>query len=301
MSTITKFNISRENFPEYFYSTEEGISQAAHQFTHTLEITDTVLQYKLSRKKMGEETSDVTLYNIKLNINLIRNHTRLTDQSYFTIKNNTETDDLYIEETKYLFKPTGDFQSELVTEMSLLSLFDKTWQVKPSPMIIPYLASDKQYMFPLRIFVPHSAASFDQCTFHVLTTDATIKTINTEDNIVPVQNSDIWNIVADTTHTVVNSVTSYKDILASITSSTTATSPSAGTTIPVSVTCSNTSISKLYLEPIVGLLDRTEVTLTNGVGSFNILTDTLSSGNTVKIKIGYKRYSNVNTFTKTLA
>jgi hypothetical protein len=306
MSTITKFNISRENFPEYFYHVEnDGISQDTHEFTHTLDITDTVMEYKFSRKKMGEETADVIFYNIKLNINLIRNHNLLTDQSYFTIKRNkiAGTAELnIIEETNGVFKPVDGAQTELFNSLSLLSIFDKTYSVRPTNLITPWLESDKPYMFPLRIFVPHSAASFDECTFHVLATNDTTKVIDTEDNIVPLINNDIWNIITDTTkHTVVDSVTSYKTFFAPITSTTTVTSPSVGDAIPVTVTCADTSVSKLYLDQVVGVLDKLQVDLTNGVGTFTILTNTLSAGETVKVKIGHKKYSSVNIFTKTLA
>jgi hypothetical protein len=304
MSTITKFNISRENFPEYFYHVENaGISQDPHEFTHTLDITDTVMEYKFSRKKMGDETADVIFYNIKLNIDLIRNHNLLTDQSYFTVKRNKIIPDLsVIEETNTLLKPENSVQTELFNSLSLLSIFDKTYSVRPTNLITPWLESDKPYMFPLRIFVPHAAASFDECTFHVLATNDTTKVINNEDNIVPLITSDIWNIVTDTTkHTVINSNTSYKSLFAPITSSTTVTSPSVGDAIPVTVTCADTSVSKLYLDQVVGVLDKLQVDLTNGVGTFTILTNTLSAGETVKVKIGYKKYSSVNIFTKTLA
>jgi len=305
MSKITKFNISRENFPEYFYSTEEGISKDAHEFTHTLDITDTVMEYKLSRKKMGDETADVIFYDIKLNIDLIKNHNLLTDQSYFTVKRTNLTGyPNNVEETNNLFKPIDLVQTELFNSLSLLSIFDKTYAVRPTSLITPWLESDKPYMFPLRIFVPHAAASFDECTFHVLTTNSSTKgeLLNVEDNIVPLINTDIWNIVTDTTkHTVIDSATSYKTFFAPITSNTTVTSPTVGDAIPVTVTCADTSISKLYLDQVVGLLDKMQVELTNGVGTFTVLTNTLSAGETVKVKIGHKKYSSINIFTKTLA
>jgi hypothetical protein len=304
MSTITKFNISRELFPEYFYATETGISVEPHEFTHELEISNTVLQYKLSRKKLGSETADVTLHNIELHIDTLRNHNLFTDHCYFTF--DRKKSDIIFKAPEFVME--GDeLQTETVQKTSilgadLLSLFDKTYAVRPSSLINPAVLSDYVYMFPLRIFVPHIEATFNDCTIVVLTTNQSTKLIDTPDNIVPLINTDVWNIVADTTkHTIVNSVTPLSNIMATINSSTTVSSPAVGTTIPVSVTCSDTSVSKLYLEQVVGLLDRTQVKLTNGVGSFNVLTDTLASGDEVKVKIGYKKYSNVNTFTKTLA
>jgi hypothetical protein len=70
--------------------------------------------------------------------------------------------------------------------------------------------------------------------------------------------------------------------------------------IKVAVSVSNTKITQIYLEPICGILDRTVVNLTNGVGSFTILTNTLSAGDVVYIKVGYKHFSNVTTYTKTI-
>lgn len=304
MSTITKFNISRENFSEYLYSTHEGsdniISTDGNEFTHVLEITDTILQYRLTRKKMGEETEDIILHDFELDINSIRNHNLFTDQCYFTL--NRKTFDVGVSQPSERAEVAPRSAHSVAFTIDLLSLFDKTYAVRPSPLTIAGIAADAPYMFPIRIFVPHVGATFNECTFHVLTTNESFKTIDTPDNIVPVINSDIWNISVDTTkHAVIDSATSYKTFLAPIASTTTVTSPSVGDVIPVTVTCADTSISKLYLDQVVGVLDKTQVNLTNGVGTFSILTNTLSAGETVKVKIGYKKYTNVNTFTKILA
>lgn len=304
MSTITKFNISRENFPEYLYSTQEGgvttVSTDAHEFTHFLEITDTLLQYRLTRKKMGAETEDKILHDFELDINAIRNHNLFTDQSYFTLNRKTFAGGVFEPSETEQVAPQAEHSVALTTD--LLSIFDKTYAVRPSSLIIPAVAADAPYMFPLRIFVPHVGATFDECTFHVLTTNESFTNIDAPDNIVSLINSDVWNISVDTTkHTVIDSATSYKSLLAPITSTTTVTSPSVGDAIPVTVTCADTSVSKLYLDQVVGLLDKLQVDLTNGVGTFTILTNTLSAGETVKVKIGYKKYTSVNIFTKTLA
>jgi hypothetical protein len=61
-----------------------------------------------------------------------------------------------------------------------------------------------------------------------------------------------------------------------------------------------TNISTLYLGQDVGYLPKTSVPVTNGTGSFKVVTTGLDTGEEVKVKMGHKYWSNQLTFTKTL-
>lgn len=71
--------------------------------------------------------------------------------------------------------------------------------------------------------------------------------------------------------------------------------------VEVTVTSTDTGLEKVYLEPVCGILDRTVVNLTNGSGKFKVVTNTLEAGDSVIVKAGHKKFSNVTTFTKTIS
>ena len=61
------------------------------------------------------------------------------------------------------------------------------------------------------------------------------------------------------------------------------------------------NIKKVYVEQVVGIPDRLEVKLTNGTGTFKILTSTLDPGDIASVKVGFKYWTNVETVTKILS
>ena len=78
----------------------------------------------------------------------------------------------------------------------------------------------------------------------------------------------------------------------------TTTSTISGDVITVSV--SNAIVSTLSLTPKTGYLPKTTIPLTNGSGTFKVLTTGLDEGETVQVDIGYGRWPNVVTFTRTI-
>lgn len=269
MATIKKFTLPPSDFA--------WLRHKDCTINHILNITDNILQYKLVQSPVDEETEDTIIYDFTLSLDVLKNHSRFCDQSYWTF-NCSE----YLQETEDL------------SNVHLLSIFDLSFPAKRSRLILP---TDTQYNKSIRMFVPSANSTFSDCLFLV----AQPLDIIPAGNVIPEE--------MVTTTTTVNApnvfidevAPSIRSIIASVTSSTTLSSPTAGTIIPVTVTCSDANVTKVYLEGVVGLTDRTEVLLTAGVGSFNIITDSLASGDTVKVKIGHKKYSNINTFTKTLA
>jgi len=71
--------------------------------------------------------------------------------------------------------------------------------------------------------------------------------------------------------------------------------------VEVTVTSTNTSLEKVYLKQVCGVLDRIEVKLTNGTGKFKVITSTLETGDSIVVKAGHKKFSNVTTFTKNIS
>ena len=78
-------------------------------------------------------------------------------------------------------------------------------------------------------------------------------------------------------------------------------SPVAGDIINLTVTSENPNISKIYVEPVSGFTNKTQITLTNGVGKISINTFGFETADQIKVKFGYKYFSNIASYTKTLA
>ena len=76
---------------------------------------------------------------------------------------------------------------------------------------------------------------------------------------------------------------------------------SADSVAVVGVETSVPQIESIWIEPVVGQVDRTKVSLTNGSGSFKIITTGLTAGETVEVKVGYKKWTNVIKYTQTIS
>lgn len=79
----------------------------------------------------------------------------------------------------------------------------------------------------------------------------------------------------------------------------TTTSTTSGDVITVNVS-TDPKVSKIYLDSTVGYLPKAVVNLTNGTGSFKVITTGLETGDVVSVKLGFKKWSNRSTFTKTI-
>jgi hypothetical protein len=78
----------------------------------------------------------------------------------------------------------------------------------------------------------------------------------------------------------------------------TTTSTVSGDIVTVNVTCP--LVSEIKLTSNTGYLPKTTIPLTNGVGSFKVLTTGLDTGDTVDVDIGYGIWPSVVKFTKTI-
>ena len=60
-------------------------------------------------------------------------------------------------------------------------------------------------------------------------------------------------------------------------------------------------IDYLFVQQVCGLPDRTRITLTDGVGEFNIITSTLTSGETATAWVGFNHWPKVVEVLKVLS
>jgi len=90
------------------------------------------------------------------------------------------------------------------------------------------------------------------------------------------------------------------DLVAPITLSSTQSTVTANSSISVTVN-SQPYIDEVYLESVSGILNKTRVKLTNGVGKFSIMTTDLEVGEEVRVKAGHRKWTGIASFTKILS
>jgi len=235
--------------------------------THKIDVTDTIFKYQLIQ--LDSEGAPTVLYNTSLNIAEVLNHPRFSEQSFWSCPDT------------FLSPELVTLTSSELVNLGHRSLATKSYIHRSGETTSSLDCAN----CPWLLFVPHKNATLSECTIRVVKPDV-------ETNLITIVNIDATNnCVVDPT------LKNCGDFITDIECTTQEVSSNM---IKVAVSVSDTKITQLYLEPICGLLDRTVVNLINGVGTFNVLTNTLSSGDVVSVKVGYKHFSNVTTYTKTI-
>jgi hypothetical protein len=204
------------------------------------------------------------IQNYSVNINDIRNNPRFCPQSIWFVK-----------EKLIVATPTP----YVVNADDIVYALDNTFSNKRAQL---RLNTDTTNYLPFDIFFSSESSDFSNCTIRFQGDD--VNTLNFTLNGNAVQPS------------VLNS---WKDMFSTITM-TSSGNHVAGDPVTVTVNSSQTDLEYVILEQDVGLLDRTTVNLTNGVGQFNILTNSMNAGETSIVHAGFKRYTKAATFTTTL-
>lgn len=88
---------------------------------------------------------------------------------------------------------------------------------------------------------------------------------------------------------------SIESLLSPINLSSTQTTVGPDSSIKVNVQ-TDAFIDDIYLEQVYGLLNKSRVKLTNGIGSFTIFTTGMEVGETVRVKAGHKKFTGISSF-----
>jgi len=70
--------------------------------------------------------------------------------------------------------------------------------------------------------------------------------------------------------------------------------------VTLTVTTEDTSITEVYAEAVFGIVSKTRIALTNGVGTVNVMSLGLSVGDPIRIKFGYKFFTGLSEYTNTV-
>jgi hypothetical protein len=244
-------------------------------FKHVLNITANVLKYKFIRTQDSK-----IIYNISIPLEVIKSNNLAVSQS-FAIPSDIIMK--YVDTSQEEAEP-ADMEEITLTKTDIICPLSVTSLYKQDTLSTNE-SSNSCYFSTLRIFIPCITGDFTTFEYSVYN---------------EVGGAQI-DVEVNTPHTLSTELRSWKQFFSTITTTTQQATPSVGDTINVTVNSSDTSLDMVYVEPIVGIVDKTRVKLTNGIGSFNILTSSLESGDVVDVKFNFKHYTGVARFTKTLS
>jgi len=98
----------------------------------------------------------------------------------------------------------------------------------------------------------------------------------------------------------VNEHVNFADLVAPITLSSAQSTVTTDSSISVTVNTAS-YIDEVYLESVSGILNKTRVKLTNGVGKFSIMTTDLEVGEEIRVKAGHRKWTGIASFSKQIS
>jgi hypothetical protein len=215
----------------------------------------------------------------KLPLTALQGNTGFSDQSLWAIADNVKLET----GERNKFDQNGDPEAWVISSNELVDAFANTVATKPS---VSYTDSSPAYDTTYDVFVPFlNGLDMTKCEYRLYLDQ------NLTYEIDPTSPA-----AAD----IVDVSGRVKEMIAPIT----VTGPStidADSTITVDVT-TIPGIYAVYLEQVYGILPKTKVLIdAAGNGSFKVLTSGMDVGDTVEVKVGFKKWVNRATYSKTIS
>jgi hypothetical protein len=282
------------------YITVDTIPTEPYNFIWEFDNTADAVKFKMTN------TTDNTIqYNFVIPLEIIKNTPGYETQALIAISDNANKKFLVkLDEETGQDIPTTQAERavpHVVSEDDLIEITHQTLSTKANLDT----ANTKQdapsgYQLPiadvyLRILVPYKNCPANELVFTIKVLDdefANITYVNKDSSPV-----DVTTMVA----TYQTNIAQPNKIFNPLTITADKNNPVAGDVIKLTVTSENTNVPEVYAEPVAGFINKTKIKLTNGVGTVTVDSDGLETGDVVQIKFGYKYFSNVANYTKTLA
>jgi hypothetical protein len=237
-----------------------------------------IVNYKLIQTLNNGEPEVV--YNINMDIDLLKTIPAFTNQSYFGISDTVyeyyKNDALATTATSY------DVKYSEFTNIFANNFVDR------KKLTAGGLNGNK---LPIAIFVPSVNSTINDIQF--------IVDVGVAQNEFYPNYTFEFEITGD-----VNIADADRDLTKLVSPITvTASKPTLGEddNVTLTVTAQDTTITEIYAEPVFGFVPKTRIALTNGVGTIKVSTLGLSIGDPVRIKFGYKYFTGVAEYTNTIA
>jgi hypothetical protein len=220
--------------------------------------------------------TNLTVLDFEIPFEVIKQSSTFGDQTLWAIKDTL---------LKIMSAPENNVPVEryVLTQEDIINVAAATYVSKD-----PYVFRENynSYYSPIRIFVPSKNSTIDDLTIIFLKEKPyTIGMSVTSSEHEP---------VSETT------LESWKPLIATI-AVTGPTTVNPDEVVELNITCSDISVTEIFVEPILGSVNKTRVFLDNGQGTLKANTFGLSSGDEVNIKFGYKYFTGISRYTKTVS
>jgi hypothetical protein len=272
----TLVNLNRFDYlaPPWFGTPEELHSLEAPITTIKVSVTTDVTENCIFLLITNEET-ETPVVDFKIPFDIITENRAIGDQTLWTIKD---------EFLKSWASPGSDVYRQVLTQNDVINIGATTLITKDSTII---KQEYNNYYSPIRIFVPSKSSTVADVTVifvggYDIPEDSRHHTALVH-NPVPTQVVESWIELLDTI-TITGPATVNEDEV-----------------VDLNVTCSNTSVTEIFVEPVIGSVNKTRIFLDNGQGVLKVNTFGLSSGDEINIKFGYKYFTGISRYTKTVS
>ncbi len=228
------------------------------------------------RYKLISVADNKVVYDFTINLQDIKDLVSFSDQTLWAIN------DVFAKENKYK-------ENVQVPPVQLVNVFSYTHLNRGGFAKPPFIET------PIKIFVPSVDSNVDDVYVLLLdnvpySQESTPEDLTVKHVVQITGTTDIETITLTNPSQLVDNI--------SVTSATE--SVAAGDDINLTITCTNPDVNYVYVDALVGSPNKSIVKLTNGTGNLVVKTNTLSSGDEVLIKFGYKYFTGITRYTKVL-
>jgi hypothetical protein len=257
--------IIRSKTPNTIFNKEAGENLTPPKIF--LNIQPETLEVKVSVNKDGEYKE---IFWCEMSLQTLKASKGFCDQSVWTI----------VESCYPLLDSDGNNTHHPVCAPMVIDLLAETLVSKKQG----YSQESGFFYTPFGIFVEDSEGDFTDFTY-------VIKDSDDVDYIV--EGPSAQHVTSET-------VRFTRDLIAPVTLSSTQSSVGVDSSITIDVSSSPT-VKEVYLEQVYGIPNKLRVPLTNGSGSFKLLTTGMDVGDLVRVKAGHRKYTGIADFTITIS
>lgn len=263
--------LEEPTIPEEEIPSDTPVFLSNIEMQNWINISGNTIEYKLKCI-----TSGTTIIDIAIPFDVITTAGNFSDQSLWTIKDSTLAN---------IANKEGTYT---VQYSDIVNVYTSSYQDRPNL----FLEKNQTIYCPLKIFVPSKTSSI---------TDLILLTYSTAEG------SGVTTTVggpAATNTNVVPFVEGSKfatQMMATISVTASEATTVAGDQISLQIEVNNPDITDVFVEPIYGMVNKTRIPLTNGIGSVLVSTDGMTSGDQIRVKFGWYSYTGVAIFNRTLS
>lgn len=258
--------------PEELHSLEEPVTTI--KVSVTTDVNENCI-FLLVANEDSATNEETPVLDFKIPFDIITENTAFGDQTLWTIK------DTYL---KQWAAPGSEVFRKTLTQNDIINCSAKTLITKDSTM---FKEEYDNYYSPIRIFVPAKTSTVN---------DVVVVFVTASD--IPEDSKHHTALVCNPVPT--QQLNSSFDLFATI-SITGPSTINSDELVDLNISCSDTSVTEVFVEPVIGAVNKSRVLLDNGQGTLKVNTFGLSTGDEINIKFGYKYFTGVSRYTKTVS